>query len=163
MEKDKGKDEQKERGDPSSGQRDPIFTGRNGGVRRRDPLLCKCLVAMGIYSFVDHFDNFNQFIRMPPDQCRLYEFVVRYVKLHTKLHAGIEAQCASALSALDNSGPCEVVDREPDEEEEKGEEGDRGDRVQPRSALRRGGSLIPCTEEFCWDDGFTDAQMIRVC
>ena len=162
---------------------------------------------MGMYAFVDHFDNFNQFIRMSPDQCRLYgpEFVVRYAKLHAKLHAGIEAQCANPFSALDDFGPYDVVDGEPEEEgkveageararaeearaevegkveageageagaraeeeeEEKGQEGVHGDRVQPRSALRRGGGgggLIPCTEEFCWDDGFNDAQTIQVC
>ncbi|KAE8280233.1 hypothetical protein D5F01_LYC20787 [Larimichthys crocea] len=180
----------------------------------RDPLLCKCLVAMGMYAFVDHFDNFNQFFRMSPDQCRLYgpKFVVRYAKLH----AGIEAQCANPFSVLD-FGPYDVVDGEPEEgegkvkageagaraevegkveageagaqaeearaevegkveageagsraeEEEEEEEGVHGNRVQPRSALRRGGGggggLIPCMEQFCWDDDFNDAQMIQVC
>ncbi|TKS84041.1 Thyrotropin receptor [Collichthys lucidus] len=80
----------------------------------RDPLLCKCLVSMGMYAFVDHFDNFSQFIRMSPDQCRLYgpEFVVR---------------CG-------------------------GGGGGGG-----------GGGLIPCMEQFCWDDGFSDAQTFNVC
>ncbi|KAG8004731.1 hypothetical protein GBF38_016606 [Nibea albiflora] len=55
--------------------------------KRHDPLLCKCLVAMGMYHFVDHFDNFNQFIRMSSDQCRLYgpEFAVKYAKLHANV------------------------------------------------------------------------------
>ncbi|TKS75705.1 hypothetical protein D9C73_010134 [Collichthys lucidus] len=46
--------------------------------KRHDPLLCKCLVAMGMYHLVDRFDNFNRFIRMSSAQCRLYgpKFVV---------------------------------------------------------------------------------------
>ncbi|KAE8280235.1 hypothetical protein D5F01_LYC20789 [Larimichthys crocea] len=123
--------------------------------------------------------------------------------------AGIEAQCANPFSVLDDFGPYDVVDGEPEEgegkvkagaraevegkveagahaeearaevegkveageagsrAEEEEEEGVHGDRVQPRSALRHGGGggggLIPCMEQFCWDDDFNDAQTIQVC
>ncbi|KAE8277948.1 hypothetical protein D5F01_LYC24009 [Larimichthys crocea] len=86
--------------------------------KRHDPLLCKCLVAMGMYHLVDRFDNFNRFIRMSSAQCQLYgpEFVVKYAKLHAR----IEALCS--FSVLDDFGPRDLLDGEPEEEEEEEEE-----------------------------------------
>ncbi|KAE8287278.1 hypothetical protein D5F01_LYC13316 [Larimichthys crocea] len=141
---DKGKDEWKERSDGSlrpNGEEEEEEEEEEGDESHiKSPIVGKCSeadddsrnrnlqkkqsIAMGMYAFVDHFDNFNQFIRMSPDQCRLYgpEFVVRYAKLHAKLHAGIEAQCANPFSVLDDFGLYDVVDGEPEEEEEEEEE-----------------------------------------
>ncbi|KAE8277869.1 hypothetical protein D5F01_LYC24094 [Larimichthys crocea] len=85
--------------------------------KRCDPLLCKCLVAMGMYHLVDRFDNFNRFIQMSSAQCQLYgpEFVVKYAKLHAR----IEALCSSAFSVLDDFGPRDLLDGEPEEEKKR--------------------------------------------
>ncbi|KAE8277099.1 hypothetical protein D5F01_LYC25103 [Larimichthys crocea] len=102
--------------------------------KRHDPLLCKCLVAMGMYHLVDRFDNFNRFIRMSSAQCQLYgpEFVVKYAKLHAR----IEALCSSAFSVLDDFGPRDLLDGEPEEEEEE-EEASSSSSSRSRSSSSR--------------------------
>ncbi|KAG8004716.1 hypothetical protein GBF38_009112 [Nibea albiflora] len=137
--------------------------------KRRDPLLCKCLVAMGMYYFVDCFDNFNQFIRMSSDQCRLYgpEFVVMY----NKLHARIEALCSNtAFSALCDFGSSFVVDWELEgaaendkaaaaaAEKDKVEEAAEKDEEEEEAAAAAEKEEVPYTDPSCMVDDFQDAQ-----
>ncbi|KAG8004750.1 hypothetical protein GBF38_016626, partial [Nibea albiflora] len=119
-------------------------------------------VAMGMYHFVDRFDNFNQFIRMSLDQCRLYgpEFVVMY----DKLHARIEALCSSAFSALCDFGSSFVVDWELEEAAENDKAAAAAERDKVEEAAEKDDDEeeeeeeVPYTDPLCMVDDFQDAQ-----